>query len=512
MGWTRMTIAGPPSAPPAPPLRITVDGVGLAACVDALLAVPTPVTAVEVRVVRSVGQGGSYVWLGFVTYHPSRGWERNGLAAEAPGMGAGRRIVVDLRDLAVAVRSHVAASPSRAGVLVWHDDQLEIGGRAVRACGEVVPPVPDVPTVRDAVYLSGPGLGDIVVESEQGRISIPRSLASHLHQRGAHVAELGVVDGDVFVVAQSERRGEASTDPVIVAPVPVLMWSDASAHAEFEERRRQGGGEVEQLLAALDPATPVAVLLELLDTGVAYVRRRVAAHPALPVAVTDALARTGTRPMRIAVAANPSLGPIAVDALSHDSDAAVRAALAANPVLTPAVLVRLAHDREVDVRAAAATHPGLTPEVRAALATDAAVCVRSAVARDAAVDPEILRRLVADADPGVGRTAAANPACPEDLLERLVDVMPHAVLANPATPGNLLADGARSVDGALRAIVAGNPSTPGRVLTALSRDPDARVLRAVTTNPRAPAPARRRAEKRVATDGETVAAPASLSL
>ncbi len=30
---------------------------------------------------------------------------------------------------------------------------------------------------------------------------------------------------------------------------------------------RQGGGEVEQLLAALDPATPVPVLLELLDTG-----------------------------------------------------------------------------------------------------------------------------------------------------------------------------------------------------------------------------------------------------
>lgn len=498
--------------PPAParrepdPLRISVDAPGIVACIDALLAVPTPVAAVEVRVVRSIGQGGDYVWLGFVTYHPSRGWERNGLAAQAPGMGAGRVLAVDLRDLAVAVRSHAATDPARVCVLDWHDDRLVIGGRTVPASGEPVPPVPEVPTVRDSVYVGGPIAGDLTVESEQGRISIPQSLVAHLHQRGARVAELGVADGEIYVVAQSERRGEASTDPVIVAPVPVLMWSDESVHTEFRERRRRGGSEVEQLLAALDPSTPVPVLLELLDTGVAYVRRRVAVHPSLPVAVTDELARTGTRPMRIAVAANPALSPIAVDTLARDHDAAVRAVLASNPVLTPAVLVRLAHDRDVDVRAAAAAHPALTAEVRAVLAADAAVCVRAVVAADPAASPEVVRRLTGDADPGVCRSAAANPACPPELLEALAEALPHAVLANPASPEHLLVDGARSVDGALRAIVGANPSTPGRVLTALSRDPDARVLRAVVTNPRAPAPARRRAEKRVTTDGEPIAA------
>ena len=98
------------------------------------------------------------------------------------------------------------------------------------------------------------------------------------------------------------------------------------------------------------------------------------------------------------------------------------------------------------------------------------------------------------------------------MLEALAGELPHAVLANPAAPEHLLVDGARSVDGALRAIVGANPSTPGRVLTALSRDPDARVLRAVVTNPRAPGPARRRAEKRVTTDGEPIVAPAALGL
>ncbi|MBM3660001.1 MAG: DUF2336 domain-containing protein [Actinobacteria bacterium] len=494
-----MAAPGAPSRDPEPPLRITVDGVGLVACIDALLAIPTPVTAVEARVVRSVGQGGDYVWLGFVTYHPSRGWERNGLAAQAPGIGAGRRVVVDLRDLAVAVRSHMAANPARACVLEWSDTGLTIGGRLVPAGDQVVPPVPDVPTVRDAVYLGGTRPGDLTVESEQGRIRIPESLVAHLQQRGAQVAELGAVAGDVYVVAQSERRGEASTDPVVVAPVSVLMWSEESAQARFRERRRQGGGEVEQLLAVLDPATPVAVLLELLDTGVAYVRRRVAGHPGLPTEITDDLARTGTRPMRIAVAANPALSPIAIDVLARDHDAAVRAVLAANPALTPAVLVRLAHDRDVDVRAAAARHPALTPEVRVVLAADGAVCVRAAVAGDPAVEAEVVRRLTVDTDPGVCRRAVANPACPADVLESRVAEMPDAVYANPAAPAHLLVDGACSVDGALRAIVGANPATPGRILTALSRDPDARVLRAVATNPQAPGPARRRAEKRVTT-------------
>ena len=313
----------------------------------------------------------------------------------------------------------MAANPARVCVLEWSATGLAVGGRMVPAGDDVVPPVPDVPTVRDAVYLGGTQIGDLTVESEQGRIRIPQSLVAHLQQRGAQVAELGAVAGDVYVVAQSERRGEASTDPVVVAPVPVLMWSAESVQAEFHERRRQGGGEVEQLLAALDPATPVPVLLELLDTGVAYVRWRVVVHPALPTEVTDDLARTGTRPMRIAVAANPALSPISIDVLARDHDAAVRAAVADDP----------------------------------------------------AAGPDVVRGLADDVDPGVCRRAVANPACPADVLETLVATMPHAVYANPAAPEYLLAEGARSVDEALRAIVGANPATPGRVLTALSREP-----------------------------------------
>jgi hypothetical protein len=477
-----MSSSGAPVQEPESPLRVTVDGAGLVACLDALLAVPTPVAVVEVRVARSVGQAGTSVWLGFVTYEPGRGWERNGLAADAPGIGAGRSLVVDLVDLGHAVRAHVASSPVTRSTLEVDACRLTIGGRSLPALATVVPPVPDVPTVRDAVYLSGPGFGDVVVESEAGRVCLPRALVAHLHDRGARVAEFGIVDGDVYVVAQSERRGEASTDPVIIAPVEVVMWSEASTHAECRERRRESGGEVEQLLTALDPATPVPQLLALLDTGIAYVRRRVAAHPALPADVTQALAVTGTRPMRVAVAANPALGPPAVDILAQDPEATVRAELARNPVLTPAV--------------------------RALLAADPDHRVRGAVAGDVLAAPELVRLLAGDPAARVCAAAVANPACPEDVMVAAVAVMPHAVLANPAAPVTLLTEQAHSVDGAQRAVVAANPSTPPRVLNALSRDPDARVLHAVATNPAAPAPARRRAVQRMTTDGEPIATPA----
>jgi len=505
-----MSVPSPPEIELEPPLRLRTDGAALAACVDALQSVPTAVTAVEAMVVRSTGQGIDYAWLGFVTYHPSRGWERNGLAAEAPGLGAGRRIVVDMPAFADAVRAQVRTTRGRTCTLEWHANGLVVGDRVVAACGATIPPVPEVPAVRDSVYLGGASVGDVTVESEEGRIRIPASLVAHLIQRGAAVAELGILDGDVYVVAQSERRGEMSTDPVIVAPVDLLMWSDESVHSEFQERRRQGGGEVEQLLAALDPKTPVPTLLELLDTGVAYVRRRVAAHPALPTPVSDALATTGTSPMRTAVAANPSLSAAAIELLARDRETPVRVGLAANRAIGPDVVSGLACDPHVDVRTAAAHHPALPADLRARLAEDAAACVRGAVAGNPAAMSEVVLRLTRDDDPAVSRSAAANPACPPAALEALLADMPYAVLANPAAPLALLVDAACSVDGGRRAVVAANPSTPSRVLSALARDPDSRVLRAVATNPGSPAPARRRAEKRMMTDVGEVPAPESV--
>jgi len=505
-----MSVPPPPETEPEPPLRLRADGTVLAACVAALLSVPTAVMAVEAMVVRSIGQGGDYVWLGFVTYDAHRGWERNGLAVEAPGIGAGRRIVVDLRELSDAISAHVLATAGRTCTIEWRADGLVVGDRLLAPCGTTVPPVPEVPAVRDSVYLGGSYYGDVTVESEEGRIRIPAALVAHLLQRGAAVAELGILDGDVYVVAQSERRGEASTDPVIVAPVDLLMWSDESVHSEFQERRRHRGGEVEQLLAALDLKTPLPMLLELLDTGVAYVRRRVAMHPSLPTTVTDALASTGTVPMRTAVAANPSLSANAIDLLAHDPETLVRVELAANGALGPDVVRSLAFDPQVDVRTAAAHHPALPAEVRVRLAADAAACVRGAVAADPASSSEVVLRLTHDDDPAVSRTAAANPACPAAALEVLLADMPYAVLANPAAPVALLVDAATSVDGGLRAVVAANPSTPSRVLSALARDPDSRVLRAVATNPGSPAPARRRAEKRMMTDVGEVPAPESV--
>ena len=503
----------PPQIESQPPLRVRVDARNLVACLDVLVAVPYPVHPVEVKVVRTLGQGGDYAWLGFVTHHPSRGWERNGLAAQVPGLGAGRRIVVDLRALVDAVRGHLRVGDSRSCAIDWCPGGLVVGDRTIPASGQSVPPVPEVPSVRDSVYLlPGEGLADgVIVESEEGRIRIPGPLVAHLHQRGAAVAELGVIDGDVFLVAQSGRRGELSTDPVIVAPVELCMWSEEEVRADFRERRRQGAGEVEQLLTALDPKTPLPTVLELLDTSVGYVRRRASSHPALPAAVTDTLAESGTRPIRVAVAANPSLSHAAIGALARDPEAAVRAELAANPRLDAGIVGVLAADVDVNVRAAAAVHPALAPDTRAVLAGDPAARVRCAVAGDPATDPELVSRLSRDDDPGVCRSAAANPACPAPVLEALALVSPHTVLGNPSAPESLLASGAQALDGGLRAVVAANPATPGVVLSGLARDPDVRVLRALVTNPASPATARRRAEKRMMSDGGAMPAPESVA-
>jgi hypothetical protein len=478
-------------------VRVDAELDALTECVALLRGLPRPPEAVDVSLVRTVHQEPGFAWLGLVTYQRTGIWERNGMAVRIDDLPAPQHAVVELADFTERVVSRRWAFGGPTVVLEWHGSRLVLGGEVVLPSLDEVPPVPAVTNIRDRVYLapSAGGWSGAVVETEQGRVAVPPPVVAHLQQRSARVVEFGLVDGDVFVVAQSEQRGRIHTSPVVVAPVELLTWTETEPD-ECRDRRR-GGHEVEQLLQALDPETSAETLLELLDTSIGYIRRRVAAHPGLPATVMDELAQHGTAAIRGAVGTNPDLPARAAALLAADPEASVRAAVAANAQLDVDVVLGLADDREAIVRAAVITNAALPVDARVALADDTAAIVRVAVATRNDTPPDVLVRLARDLDPGVCAAVGANPSCPPETLDDLVAVLPTVVLRNPSVPGHLLVAGARTADPELRSQVGANPATPERLLTSLARDRDDRVLRAVLGNPSTPRPARQRAEKRL---------------
>src|SRR4029078_3397103 len=74
------------------------------------------------------------------------------------------------------------------------------------------------------------------------------------------------------------------------------------------ERRSTPGNEVAQLVNALSLDATPAELERILKLGVAYTRRRAAAHPALPQEAVDDLIKFGTEAIRAAAASNVSIG------------------------------------------------------------------------------------------------------------------------------------------------------------------------------------------------------------
>jgi hypothetical protein len=478
-------------------VRVGAEVDVLSECVESLREVPRPPDAVEVSLLRTAHQEPGFAWLGFVTYQRAGIWERNGMAVRVEDLPVAQRAVVKLADLAERVASRRWAFGAPVVTIDWQGNVLALGCDVVAASNDDVPPVPIVTNLRDRVYLA-PRTGawsDVVVETEQGRIAVPPPVVAHLQQRNASVVEFGLVDGDVYAMAQAEQRGRIHTSPVVVAPVELLTWTESTPD-EFRDRRR-GGNEVEQLVQALDPETPVATLLELLDTSIGYIRRRVAAHPGLPTPVMEELAQYGTAAIRSAVGTNPDLPSRAAAFLAADPEASVRAAVAANARLDLDVVLGLSGDQEAIVRAAVVLNPTLPPDARAALGSDSAPIVRIAVAAHTDTPSDVLVRLAHDVDPSVCAAAGANAACPPETLDELVAALPAVVLANPSVPGHLLVAGARTADPELRSRVGSNPATPERLLTSLARDRDDRVLRAVLGNPSTPKQARQRAEKRL---------------
>lgn len=479
---------------------INVDLGTIGACMRTLHNVVKPPELVEVTLARNVNQEHGFAWLGFVTCHGTGWWERNGMAVSVRDQVVPRRAVVDLTALTERVNLIQATGAGPATSVEWRGATLIVGGAVVPSQPGTVPCMPVVGPLRDRVYMA-PGANawrGVIIETEQGRVGVPPPLVAHLQHRNAAVAEFGVVDGAVLLVAQSEQRGHITAAPIIVAPVELIAWTEG-AKAEEVRERRQGGREVEQLLTALDPETPVAVLLELLDTSIGYIRRRVAAHPGLPASVIEEIAEHGTVAMRVGVAANPALPETSVRRLVSDPEVVVRTAVATNEQVGPELVAALAWDLDPGVRAAVATNAQLSDDARALLTGDPVVAVRQVMASNPATGPDLLELLARDPEPAVCAAVAANPSCPAPLLDDLIAVAPLMALMNPNVSPRLLLAGSRAADPTLRARVAANPAAPDRVITALARDRNDDVLRAVVANPGASRSARDRAERRLGT-------------
>ena len=331
---------------PRASLFVSADITRFCECVRILRDVAKAPDLVEVTLARSLNQEPGYAWLGFMTFHSAGWWERNGMAVPYTSQAIARRVVVDLAALTEHLESIRAAESAGTTGVEWSAGSLVVGGFVVRSRPGTVPNIPVVGPVRDSVYMASGANAwrGAIVETEQGRVAVPPPLVAHLQYRKAAVVEFGAVDGEVVLVAQSDQHGHPSkVAPTIVAPVELLTWTEDAEPAQVEERRR-GGREVEQLLAALDPATPVHTLLELLDTSIGYIRRRVAANPGLPESVIDEIAEHGTVAMRIGVAGNAVLPERSVRRLVSDPESMVRAALAANEHVGPELVGALAWD------------------------------------------------------------------------------------------------------------------------------------------------------------------------
>ena len=433
--------------------------------------------------------GGSYLRL--TAYDSAGWWEYHDVEVTADSDEAAPTVVdiSELRD-ALGTLSRFVGSSTAQIVL---DGNVTIGNHLLMARdADEVPTLSDDRKAIERVDLQRADDSGLMIESQIGRLFVPRDLLGCLKRRQASAIELVTVDGLPCLSAQ--LSGTSDTPGMIVARLQELGEDDVPA---VTERRNTNENAVTQLVSALSTATTPEELSRILKVGVGYVRRRAAAHPALAKDTILDLIREGTEAMRAAAASNVSIGKVASDLAGADPSSLVRATVAANPAVTEAGLEQLAADPVAQVRAHAASNPAITPELLEQLAEDDDSSVRAAVASHEKVALETLLVLARDPDPSVCAAVASNPAGPADMLNELVGIVPFAVLANPNASKTLLAAGSIVDEPRLRATVAANPATPVKRLRKLAQDNDPDVLRAIADHPATPRNARRRARRQL---------------
>ena len=410
-----------------------------------------------------------------------------------------RTIVVSLPELAYLVRDAIATMNEYEATITW-GASLEVADHELDTLDDdEVPPVPiERRHVQELAMPYPPAT--CAISTRLGRVYIDPDLAAHLAGRNARSADLAIVDDTPMLVARADAASEAAAAPITLAALRLLADDEEPPEPELPEAPERRGIRADPLrhwLLALNPDTPVEVIVELLNSGTATVRRRAALHPSLTEETLDGLIRNGPEATRATVVLNTNLSQDTAHMAARDPSPAVRATLATNPRISAELLSQLAHDRDAEVRAEVAANPATPNAVLTVLTADDEVAVRAATAENPRVDRKILRAMSTDSDPRVCAALARNPACPPKVLRELLGMVPHLVLANPNTPRSLLTAGARANDPELHAQVARNPSTPPNILEQLAGDADLDVVHAVAYQSAAPKRARKHARSRL---------------
>ncbi len=474
-------------------------------CVSGL-ANASPHQPVRLSLSRAAGPDSGHGHLALITYDERGWWEHNGVAVLVHEPFEPAECVVRLQELGAvlktssdrleSVEADVAFGP-HAAVVDWSTV-------AVAPDDELVPRLPNLSMpveefgLPDEVAVTASAVS---IETQVGRLGLGVDLVRHFAERGVTHGRVVEAEDAPYVSADTTIPVRGPAAAIVLGEVDVLRQPAGAAVGigpVLDERRDARGDEVAQLLMATSPTTPAEDLLRVLDVGVGYVRRRVAAHARLPGEVINTISREGTEALRAAAAGNPSLPEEAARRLHQDGSASVRAALAGNHACPEPLLAGLGNDPVPEVRAGAAGNPKTPIGRLEQLAEDAEPVVREGAGRNVALSTETLRRLASDCDRTVCAAVAGNPLCPPDMLQELGHVLPQVVLANPSAPPRILAAGALASDPDLRLKVARNPATPGEVLGKMAGDPDDRVLAAIVEHRATPPRARRRIELHLA--------------
>ena len=311
------------------------------------------------------------------------------------------------------------------------------------------------------------GHGDLVLDSQLGRLRVPSRLISLLRSRQAHDVHLVTIGERPFLRAQVVGVSEDVPATILAE----LADESVAPDGEGGERRDTAHSPVTDLIGALTPTTSAEELAAILTSGVEYAVPSPPRHiPPCPQICSRP--RCGTTPTPCAEqpprtrASRPRRSPT----LQRTRPVRCAFAVAAHRNAGAELLDELARDDVVAVREQAAANPSLPAAADLRLTQDAYATVRAALGTNVGISDDLLGVLARDPDPRVGAAVARSARCPQDLLDTL-STRPGSGARQPtgtrAPPERCR--GARH-SATLRTAVAGNLSTPVRQLDALSRD------------------------------------------
>ena len=349
---------------------------------------------------------------------------------------------IDMGELVAALdveRQHVENDRLE---LTLDGDDIVIGTTLVLSRTVEAPSLTGTRRKVEPIDLGLSGCGDLVLDSQLGRLRVPLRLVSLLRSRQGHDVHLVTIGERPFLRAQVV----GVSDDVLATILAELADESVAPDGEGGERRDTAHSPVTDLIGALTPTTSAEELAAILTSGVEYARVVAPRHiRTLPADLLEATLRHDSDAMRAAAAANPSLSTMALADVAGDEASPVRVAVAAHRNASAELLDELARDDVVAVREQAAANPSLAAAAHLRLTQDAYAAVRAALATNVGISDELLGVLARDPDPRVCAAVASSARCPQDLLDTLFDVVPEAVLGNPQAPERLLSAAARAL-------------------------------------------------------------------